>query len=95
MDVTGGAKSVEPKAQLARVWGTRGSSRYGVKLVVEPLELLRLPEARGEVPLEVSGRLPGPLGRTEYLTDVVLCVCFCFLRICFLSFFANLLLSVD
>ena len=50
--MTDDAESVEPKARLATVWGTRGSSRYGVKLVVEPLELLRLPEARGEVPLE-------------------------------------------
>ena len=45
-------QSVWPKAQLAKAWGTKGPSRYGVKLVVEPLELLRLPEARGEVPLE-------------------------------------------
>ena len=58
MDVTDDAESVEPKAQLARVWGTRGSSRYGVKLVVEPLELLRLPEARGEVPLEALEDFP-------------------------------------
>ena len=50
--MTDGAESVEPKAQLARVWGTRGSSRYGVKLVVEPLELLRLAEARGKVPFK-------------------------------------------
>ena len=58
MDVTDDAESVEPKAQLARVWGTRGLSRYGVKLVVEPLELLRLPEARGEVPLEALEDFP-------------------------------------
>ena len=60
MDVTDDAESVEPEAQLARVWGTRGSSRYGVKLVVEPLELLRLPEARGEVPLEALEDFPVP-----------------------------------
>ena len=58
--MTGGAESVKPKAQLARVWGTRGLSRCGVKLVVEPLELLRLPEARGEVPLEALEDFPVP-----------------------------------
>ena len=52
--MTENAESVEPRAQaqLAKAWGTRGSSRCSVKLVAEPLELLRLPEARGEVPLE-------------------------------------------
>ena len=58
--MTDDADSVEPEAQLARVWGSRGSSRYWVKLVVDPLELLRLPEARGKVPLEALEDFPVP-----------------------------------
>ena len=60
MDVTDDAGFVEPKAQLARVWGNRGSSRYGMRLAVKPLELLWLPEARGEVPLEALEDFPVP-----------------------------------
>ena len=93
--MTGGAESVKPEAQLARVWGTRGSSRYGVKLVVEPLELLRLPEARGEVPLEALDNFPVP--RQNRVFNWLCCVCLLSvsLQTCFLSFFANLLFSVD
>ena len=40
--------------------GARGLSLYGVKLVVGPRELLRLPEARGEVPLEALEDFPVP-----------------------------------
>ena len=58
--MTDDAESVEPKTHLAKVWRTRGSSRYGVKLVIEPLELLRLLEARGEVPVEALEDFPVP-----------------------------------
>ena len=58
--MTDDAESMEPKAQLAKAWETRRPSRCGVKLVVEPRELLRLPEARGEVPLEALEDFPVP-----------------------------------
>ena len=53
-------ESAEPKAQLAEAWETRRPSRYGVKLAVEPRELLRPLEARGEVPLEALEDFPVP-----------------------------------
>ena len=50
--MTDGGESVEPGAQSAKALGIRGWCRHRVKLVVEPLELFRLPEAREGVPLE-------------------------------------------
>ena len=49
--MTDDAESGEPRAQLAKAQWTGGTNRYEVMLVAEPLELLRLPEARGKVPL--------------------------------------------
>ena len=39
--MTDDAESIEPKAQLAKARETRRPSRNGVKLAVEPRELLR------------------------------------------------------
>ena len=66
--MTDDAESIEPKAQLAKAWETRRSSRCGVKLAVEPRELLRPPEPRGEVPLEALGDFPVPEAALGILT---------------------------
>ena len=66
--MTDGGEFVEPGSQLAKALGIRGWCRHGVKLVVEPLELFRLPEAREGVPLEALEDFSGPRGSTGYST---------------------------
>ena len=58
--MTDDAESGKPRAQLAKAQWTGGSNRCEVMLMTEPLELLQLPEARGEVPLDALEDFPVP-----------------------------------
>ena len=63
------------RSKLAKVSGTSGSSHYGVKLAAEPLELLQLPQARGEVSLDALEDYHVPKATRGAYLVVLLWVC--------------------